>query len=108
MGRKKSPGTKRGAGATAAGHKTVGVYDRPPPKGHRKPLLIAVIVALALLITLIVVRLSQGSPATAAGGRHLSASLVPVSTAYGFSGGTNRSEAVCSPLATSGMIPIRT
>lgn len=107
MGRKKSPGTKRGAGATAAGHKTVGVYDRPPPKGHRKPLLIAVIVALALLITLIVVRLSQGSPATAAG-RNLSASLVPVSTAYGFSGGTNRSEAVCSALATSGMIPIRT
>jgi hypothetical protein len=48
--------------STTPGKKTVGVYDRPPQKRPRQKLLLAVVIALALLFSLIfLVRFTQGS-----------------------------------------------
>jgi hypothetical protein len=43
--------------------KTVGVYDRPPQKRNLKPIFIALVIVLAVVLTLLFVRLSHGSQA---------------------------------------------
>jgi hypothetical protein len=54
---KRSKGQQR----TTPPDKTVGVYDRPPQKRPRKPLLIALIIALGLVFSIFfLARLSQG------------------------------------------------
>jgi hypothetical protein len=58
----KPKASKHHPGANAPGKKTVGVYDRPPQRRNRK-LLLAVIIALALVFSILfLVRLSQGRP----------------------------------------------
>jgi ABC-type phosphate/phosphonate transport system permease subunit len=53
---KRSKGQQR----STSPDKTVGVYDRPPQKRPRKPLLIALIIALALVFSIFfLARLSQ-------------------------------------------------
>jgi uncharacterized membrane protein YvbJ len=71
----KTKSSKTTQSSTSPSKKTVGVYDRPPQKRSRKPLLVALVIALVMLLIFSLVRLSQGFETENLWGKGLAAAV---------------------------------